>query len=319
MKTLNIVFRFNMILLVLFISSCVRSSDNVSSTPTSTSIPQTSSTVALTNIPITSTTPPVVTPNIPVEDARTRLIALLSNNGDCFLPCLWGITPGASTYQDAQSIFVPLSVLSERTSFNPEGGAVSLKYLKDDLILGAFVTFNVDTLSDNHIINNIGLDVRVVEKMNSEYQVVFNSDFFKEHLDYYMLPNILTEYGAPTTVMLSAMAKLPSSGISGGFKVLLLYPDEGILVNYTMQMQVIGENIMGCPVNAHVELDLYPSGHGDSFVDLLEPSGWAQIIQNTYKPLDASTSMSQLDFYQIFSQPTDECLLTPANIWPVPD
>ena len=134
-----------------------------------------------------------------------------------------------------------------------------------------------------------------------------------------MLPNILTEYGNPTTVMLSTMAKLPSSGVPGGFKIVLLYPDQGILVNYTMQMQIVGEHIMGCPSNSHVELELYPPGQADLFFDRLEPSGWNQIIQNTYKSIDDATSLSQDDFYDVFSKQTDECILSPANLWPVPD
>jgi len=86
-----------------------------------------------------------------------------------------------------------------------------------------------------------------------------------------------------------------------------------------MQMQISSKDIMGCPSNAHMELELYHLGHADSFFDLLEPSGWTKIIQKTYKPIGNVTSMSQADFYRIFSQPTDKCILTPASLWPIPD
>jgi hypothetical protein len=28
--------------------------------------------------------------------------------------------------------------------------------------------------------------------------------------------------------------------------------------------------------------------------------------------------MSQEDFFRIFSQQTDQCIITPANLWPIP-
>ncbi|MBI3168642.1 MAG: hypothetical protein HYZ22_09200 [Chloroflexi bacterium] len=247
------------------------------------------------------------------------MLALLANNGGCRLPCLLGIMPEKSTYQDAQASFIPFSALSTLTSFISEGGAIFPLYTDGDLILNTVIDFSVYPLPAKQTVNRVGFQASELKKTENGFTEVFGSPFFKEHLSYYMLPNILTEYGNPTTIMVSTMAKLPSSGVSGGFKLLLLYPEQGMLVNYTMQMQVIGENIMGCPLNAHVELELYPSGQADSFFNLLEPSGWTQIIQKTYKPLDEATSMSPEDFYRIFSQSIDECILTPANLWPIPD
>jgi hypothetical protein len=90
-------------------------------------------------------------------------------------------------------------------------------------------------------------------------------------------------------------------------------------VHYTTKMQVVGQTIVGCPANAHVELELYPSGSGDTFLDLLAPTGWTEFIKNGYKPLEEVTSMTIDDFYKIFLQPTDKCLETPAKTWPIPE
>jgi hypothetical protein len=272
-------------------------------------------------MPVATDTPrPSPTPTtaltLPVEDARKQLLDLLANNDGCHLPCLWGITPGKSTAQEAQAILISLSSISELApNFKPEGGAVFPVYAEGDMMLDT----NAGFLSENQIVSHIAFQARELKKKDNGSTEVFDSSFFNKHLGYYMLSNVLTEYGDPTTVMLSTMAKLPSSGVPGGFKILLLYPDQGILVNYTMQMQISGKDIKGCPSNAHVELELYPPSQADSFFHLLEPSGWTQIIQKTYKPLNEATSMSQEDFYRIFSQPTEECILTPANLWPMPD
>ena len=311
--------KLELLVFIIFISSCVQPTGSATTSVLPTF---TAGNASPTVTSVTTETPsPVLTviPTLSVDDARERLLELLADNGDCELPCLWGIMPGKSTYQEAQTIFVPLSALSTLTSFTPEGGAIFPIYTDGDLLLNTNAGFNADPLSDNQIVSMVQFQARGLKKLDDVAIDVFDSSFFKQHLGYYMLPNVLAQHGEPTAVMLSTMAKLSSTNVPGGFKILLLYPDQGILVNYTMQMQIEGENIKGCPSNSHVELRLYPSGQGDSFFNRLEPSGWLQIIQNTYKPIDDATSMSKEDFYQIFSQPTDECILTPASLWPVPN
>ena len=56
----------------------------------------------------TITTSPTWTnvPTLSVNDSQIKLLALLSNNGACRLPCLWGITPGISKYQEAKDILI---------------------------------------------------------------------------------------------------------------------------------------------------------------------------------------------------------------------
>jgi len=322
MKISNILTRLSLILCTALVSSCVSSTESLR-TPSliSTSPPNNNATPTLKSVATatpTSLLTPTTVSTLPVEDARNRLLALLANNGDCLLPCLWGITPGKSTYQEAQAILVPLSSLSELTAFTPDGGAIFPVYTEDNLMLNTVAGYNVNALSEDQIVSRIGLQMRALKKEDNESTEVFDWPFFSEQTSYYMLPSTLTEYGSPATVMLSTMAKLPSSGVPGGFKLLLLYPDQGILVNYTMQMQLVGENVMGCPSNAHMEFELFPSGQSDSFFEKLDLSGWAQIIKNTYKPIHEVTSMSQEEFFHIFSQQTDECIITPANLWPVP-
>jgi len=275
-------------------------------------------TLTLTSVPVHTQT---VIPTLPTNQANIRLLELLANNGNCQLPCIWGITPGKSIHEEAENLLIPLSSISEFTNLTTSPGDILPTYFEGDNILYTRMAF---LFPEGEVISHVALQIRILKKIiapNGESSIVdaFDSTPLGEKIEYYALSTVLARYGNPTTVMLSTMAKLPSSGVPGGFKILLLYPDHGMLVNYTMQMQISGENIMGCPSNAVVELELYPSGQADSFFDLLEPSGWAQIIQNTYKPLDDATLLSQEDFYRIFSQQSDECLRTPANIWPVPD
>ena len=107
-------------------------------------------------------------------------------------------------------------------------------------------------------------------------------------------------------------------GGTGGFNILLLYPDQGILVNYKTQMQLHGTNVVGCPTNAYVRMELYPPGQPDSFFEGLKRTDWA-LKMTGYKPVEETTSMSLQEFYNTFRTPTDKCIETPANLWPTPE
>ncbi len=336
-----------MILLVIFTSSCTRS-DNFQDTPHSESTlvqsPMSTSytlpsavtktmshitmTPAYTIIPTntttkspTSTITPIIVPTLSMENAKLQLIDYLSNNGNCTLPCFWGITPGKSTFLDAQIILEPLSSISDLTHFGSERGTIYLRYSDSYLIISTNISFL--TYPNNEIINRINFEARALEETTGEGGEVgvFNSSVFGERLSLYMLPQILSQYGRPSSIMLTTLAEPPPQsrgGDIGYFRIVLLYPDKGIFVRYITKINLLNEIVLGCPNNAHVELELYPAGNGDSFFENLDPS-LQEDIRNNYKPLEEVTSMSIGDFYQTFHEPTDTCIKTPSNLWPSPE
>ncbi|MBI5823364.1 MAG: hypothetical protein HZB18_05000 [Chloroflexi bacterium] len=296
-----------LIIISLLTGSCAKS--NVVTTP---------SHEVISTFPVATVIAIPIIPALSFDEAQSKFQSLLVNNGGCKLPCFWGINPGKTLFQEAVSILAPLSSISEFTRFEKEIGAIDPDYIDDEFNIHTSVRFLANP--NTNTVSQIGFTARAYNRIDDNLIYVFDSSDFIERFSYYMLTNILTEYGKPTKVMMSTMAKLPTGGASnGGFNILLLYPEQGMLVNYTMPMQVVGENIMGCPSNSHVKFDLYPSGQADLFFDRLEPTGWNQIIQNTYKPIDEATTMSKDDFYQTFIQQTDKCILTPASLWPIPD
>jgi hypothetical protein len=278
-----------------------------SPSPTSTSIP---------------TAIPTAVPTLPVEVARPKLLEMLGNNSNCRLPCLWGITPGESTKQEAQAILSPLSSLSGFTAFSrPSSGAIDPVYTDGDLETYMNLSFAVSP--ENDIVTNIVFLGRALRKSNDKnsdilYYDVFDSKLFREHMRAYMLPYILSEQGIPTSVKLYTSGGMTPGGPIGGFHILLLYPDQGFLVHYNTQMKIVGANVRGCPASAYVELQLYPAGNGDSFIKSLSQS-WQDIISDYYKPVETVTSMSQEQFYETFRQPTEKCIETPAKLWPTPE
>jgi hypothetical protein len=260
-------------------------------------------------------------PTLGVEDARFRLSNLLSNNGNCRLPCLWGITPGKTTFQEAWSKLVPLSSISDFIKYDPGLGNMYLNYSIED---GLSILIDIAFAVKNDVVSYVGFQAQILQEWKGEqgergFDSIFDSSFFGEQLSQYMLPQILSAYGQPEAVLLATPAEFPPPQYGQGhFRVLILYPDQGILVHYRTEMRVVGQNVMGCLTNAHVELALLPTGYGSSFYDLLAPTKWPDLINN-YIPLEEVTSMSLDDFYQTFRQPTDKCLETPARFWPTPE
>ena len=201
---------------------------------------------------------------------------MLSNNGGCQLPCLWGITPGKSTYQDAQAILLPFTSISVLTGFRPDSGAIFPVYANGDVELYNGIGFNIDTQSNNRIVNMIGFSAEAHKPLaQGGYEDVFDLKFFGENMSAYSLPHVLTEQGIPSSVMIETAGGPLTRGGTGGFDILLLYPDQGILVNYKTQMHLIGANVRGCPSNAYVRMELYPPGQPDLFFEGLKKTDWS--------------------------------------------
>jgi len=271
------------------------------------STPNASATLAVTPVPALS-----------INDARARLLELLANNGNCHLPCLWGITPGKNSFRQAQIILAPLSSISHSVYLDTSGsGSIMPRYTEVALEIYTRVAFL--TNPDNDVVNRVTFNAEAHRPLaQGGYEDIFDSKFFGEMVSTYTLPYVLTEQGVPSSVMIATFGGPLTRGGSGGFDILLLYPDQGILVNYTTQMHLIGTNVRGCFVNAYVEMELYPSGQDDSFFVLLQQTDWS-IKLNYYKPLEKVTTMSLDEFYQIFHEPTDQCIETPANLWVIPE
>lgn len=326
MKTKNIFLRMNLLLFVMAVASCVKLSDSMQ--PAFTLTPTLRATNALPTLTSVATDTPTTLPtltmisSLPEDEARTRILELLSNNGGCQLPCLWGITPGKSLYQEARTILLPLNNISNSTHlYASSPDDIAPAYTEGDLMLRTFIAY---LYADDGIVKSIAFQSRELKKITTpdngnELDPVFDSSVFGERMDFYMLHGILTAQGFPESVMLGTVANIPSREPAGGFHILLLYPEQGILIDYETEMHKTGSYISGCPANAHVEMDLYPPGNTDAFFASLEKTDAWAVKKKWYKPLEEATSMSMAEFYETFREPNTRCIETLASLWPKPD
>ena len=296
-----------------------------SASPTDTMLP--TLTPAVTDTSTQSSTSTAV-PILSVEDARKRLLELLATNGDCRLPCLWGITPGKNSDQEARNILMPLSSISapELIYFEPIplrgvlGGTITPLYVEGDLRLNVRMGY---LYGEDGIVSRIGFRALEQQLSKDEYgnqltAPIFDSPIFAKRTEYYSISHVLTEQGIPDSVMISFYLPSDNPTFAGGFEIALLYPEQGIWAHYTMPLYSQSGTQRGCPASAHVEMDLYPSGNPEAFYSLLEETDWARMKQG-YKPVEEATSMSLEEFYETFRNPTDQCIETPENLWLPPE
>lgn len=321
---LHIIILQSSLMLTLLIAGCTQSNRN---TETSETVDIATSIKTITNTPKPTLPPAVIPTNIataipilPEEEARAQLLDLLADNGGCRLPCLLGITPGKTTYMEARAILLPFSGISISTYLNEDGvDSVWLTY--DEGETRTFVELSYLYTNDG-IINDIAFKTGEYKETSDERSPIYDSEIFGERLRPYMLPGILSEFGKPTSVVIHTSGKQITG--SGGFEILLFYPEQGIFVHYTTQMESEGVNARGCPANAQVELRLYPSGDVDTFTNELSQTIWAfawpELAENpSWKSIDKATTMSLDQFYETFRQPTDRCIETPLKGWYVPE
>ena len=264
---------------------------------------------------------PTVAPTLSVEDARQRLLELLVTNGNCQLPCLWGITPGESKSVQARSILMPLISVAEIADFEATGADdINPLYVDGDLRLNTLIAYSYGS---DGVIQGINFQTREEEKTNSPdgnwvLTPLYDSSIFGKRVEYYSLAHVLTEQGMPDEVMIEFSGKSGYPTVAGGLEIALLYPDQGIWVNYETTMYNQGNIKKGCPANAHIEMELYPPENPERFYSNLEMTDWS-VIKNGYLSLKEAASMSIEEFYETFRAPTDQCIETPANIWPTPE
>jgi hypothetical protein len=353
MKMQKSTLLFSLLFLLAMLAGCVPSPERLitpspvvtspplrSLTPTETMLPSitASATSTITPsstptfIPTLPTSTPSIIPTLPADDARQRLLDLLANNGACEIPCVWGITPGKSSYLEGRSILMPLMGIAEVADFTPKyhGDVITPLYIEDNSRLNTSVVDRLNTTVDylygnDGIVSHIhfeALEEEVTYDSNGNWTTkrpIVDSATFEKRVAYYSLAHVLTEQGMPASVMIRFTGERLYHEYAGGLNIALLYPDQGIWVNYEIPMENLGATKRGCPNGmAHVELELYPPGNHSSFYSQLDKTDWGT-IKDSYKPIEEVTGMSVEKFYEIFRNPTaNQCLETAANIWPTP-
>lgn len=269
-------------------------------TGTVNSIP--SQTVEKTTVPIKTQTPnytwtpPPKTltplPTLSDSDSKALVAELLSNNRGCRYPCWWGITPGVTTWSEANHF---LASFVEITPF----GSDSL--LREYLIGYPLETergiggFSVRTQGEKIVYIFVG---RATTAYNT------------------LMPQILSNCGVPDTIYLSTFQSSPEGGIP--LTIVLYYSKEHFLAIYELTAQAEGEEIVACLSGESPGLFLLSP---DEEVTKQRIQDWALGVDPILplKPLEKVTDLDVSSFTEQFGSPSSEnpCLSTGMEFWEV--
>jgi hypothetical protein len=183
------------------------------STITSTSIP------SPTAIPFTST-PITPVPTLPPKEQEAYLLDLIETNNHCRLPCLFGIQPGISTWEEIRSVEEPIHF---RAVYLPDSNGFLYLYSHvKDRIANLDVAFSGSG--------------RRIERITAGEFIFLPSDpgyssAMARAARGYSLPNILAEYGMPSRIRLYVQRQLEPNSQNLA-ELLLFYDHLGFGVHY---------------------------------------------------------------------------------------
>ena len=308
--------RVQVLLVLLFLMSCspkdilsptavpetLGPTQTPASTLTRTPIP------SQTDIPFTAT--PVPTPVTPVptwlpQEQEAYLLDLIETNNHCKLPCLFGIQPGVSTWEEIRNVEAPLYF---RKVYIPDSqGFLDFHSHVKDEIPYLEIAFSGSG--------------RFIERMIVAEYIFLPDDpryspAMAKAAQTYFLPNILAQYGMPSRILIKAQRQF-ETGSGNQAELLLLYDHLGLGIHYfyTNVVRQDQENpiLHTCPRNDHLErFRLYlqaPEDRTPLEKMTTTPVGDRFFPYSSLQPLQDITALRVEDFYHSFkSSQTKACL-----------
>jgi len=249
---------------------------------------------------------PTPAPTMTADEEYALVSQMLQDNGGCRLPCWWGFTPGETPWETSRTFFASL-------------GKETVTWSSDDAQHFA-VYFHIPDRNHVHsqgyhekngTLDRIGVHAALPTDEDGHY--LYGDPQFAEDWQAYMLTQILKSYQAPSQAFLGT-----GSAPWSPFDLLLFYPEEGFLVQYSgVAEEREGKTWLVCPHLAEITLQLWPPGRITKLGDVPGVVS-AHADDPTWGPysLEEATGLSIDEFYEIFVQPGNQaCLETPADLW----
>lgn len=232
-------------------------------------------------------------PTLSPEEARRLIDDAQKTNLGCELPCWWGITPGKTSWEDAQAFF---HLLNAKIEYWPPHYSITVFYpssQKTALWLEIFPGEN-------------GL----VESIRTESS--------------YTMAEVLEKFGQPAQIWFYSDGVMPYS-MPPNASLALLYPKQGMLfydLNKEGEYFDNGNALRVCA--KHLAVHSFPGFYlwnGNTQKTLEQIKGY--LFDDTeswrFRPLEEVTNIDIPAFTDAFSSPdSTACFLSPIDIWPYP-
>lgn len=276
--------------------------------PTHTHIPTSTPTPTPTLTPVTPspTTTPTSPPTMTHQERNVYIRELQKANAGCQLPCWWGITPGKTSWKDAEEM---LKHLGDRivSNIEPDGsvihGTSGFNYEGEELY------YNRVYIERDGIVDSIHI-LSIAESNEVAFQSIWES---------YDPRLLIRSFGVPSQAWLRTTSEKYGDKGTTGYRLWLFYDHLGFVIRYDGGVKHAPiYNI--CPTfeNGTERIDwiafLLQSPDNQLPLERIDQVG---ITDRYIRTLEDATGLSLEEFYQLFTQEEQPaCFETPRNIWP---
>jgi len=287
--------------------------------------PTTTTSPSPTNSPMPLPTPTLTfMPTLLPGDAVDLVFNLLNTNGECKFPCFLGdFTPGKTMRNEANSFFLQFpSYLGDQYSISIDNGSfneniidlfITKSYDEFYISIGMSFIFSDDELS------KISFQPRPAGVGDNLGARLIDVPEFNQELNYYLLDNILREYGQPAQVLIFTYDNYPFSHTPFiEISVILHFPEVGLVIEYEILQLRENDTLIGCS-DRLILFNMFLSDPNIPIEDL-SPYFSLSFIPNSvsgYRQIEEATGLTLEEFYRLFKEPgKDKCFETPASLWP---
>lgn len=243
-------------------------------------------------------------PTLSSEMSQSALVNLYSNNGGCQIPCWWGITPGVTTWAQANEILAPMS-LGIRQSTNGKNG-ITMYEITYRIPKG--VDFPTLSKTEGDYYRNYFNPILFVQN-ETVLAIELNTGWISQGFES-SLVSLLNMLGQPDEIWLRLITD-EISNYGPRYDIRLFYGTKGVLLSSEGDATRQGEKLLVCP-QVYWEDKFPPS------VILWSPSlnitfedfndNLLGDMRNTYSDeyvlLESATEgFSVADFYEIYLEP----------------
>jgi hypothetical protein len=267
---------------------------------------------------------PTSFPSITVDNAVNTMTNLLQENGQCELPCLFGLSPDLSdtTSIDATINYfhanaVETDDVSLGVNIHDTSGSVYLILQKDDENVSARISYYYQ----NDQLEFLTLTSETTRL--SSYTIDFDAPYGIELMRYYLLPNILTVYGKPTEVWIRSFPTDPNYPEDPyPFSTVLYYKEKGFLIEYVSIRQTQEEHFVGCHPTSYVSVVAWSPQEQKPLAEIVKyisGLGINDLNVKDFQKLQDATPLNIDEFYDNFIVSGEvKCISTPKELWPEP-
>ena len=219
------------------------------------------------------------TATMTTEEVEERIRSLLDSNGECDLPCWWGIIPGQTTWDEAYSILKPVA-----------------------------------NKINNLVYGNYGIEVNAPDDIFDDYEIGATLDMRGDTVEMIRVPllygftldRMLSQYGSPAEIYVySLFQTMVTPPIL--VRLVLFYEEQGILLIYEGRTENTNP-LEICPGNLDEDgftwAYLWSPEDKRSFSDFSNKTPFGG-FSGKYLPLSEETSINIETFYDWYRNPNN--------------